>query len=272
MKNLVSIIIPTFNRIALLTTAIQSVVKQSYLNWELLIIDDFSTDATEEIVVSQARGNSRINYYKNPVKGVNNARNYGLLKAKGDWVVFLDSDDELCENMLEVHLKKMELIGPVQLSVSFSKVYYEYNHSVIISDSIYSENLLLDFLIKKVTWPINAAVINRNFLISNGIQFDDKLLNGQDYCFFSSVLSHIPTIEFIPKVLAINHHKEIEPDGVKVSAGNNLEYKLSRLRSRNIALKIALKKLSITELIKFTRYYAKYQLGLIYLIIKDGFR
>lgn len=272
MTNLVSIIIPTFNRMALLPTAIQSVVNQSYLNWELLIIDDFSTDATEEVVVNYAEVNSRIKYFKNPIKGVNNARNHGLLKAKGDWIVFLDSDDELCGEMLETHLSKVNSDKEFQISVNYSKVFYEYNNSIVVSDTIYSDKLLLDFLTKKVTWPINAAVIRKGFLNKHDIKFDPNLLNGQDYCFFLSILIHNPKVSCIPQVLSINHHIEKEPNGVKVSAGDTLKYKISRLRSRNFAMKIAWNKLSFKELTKFIRYYAKYQLGLIYLIIKDGFR
>ncbi|MBN3582534.1 glycosyltransferase family 2 protein [Algoriphagus aestuarii] len=272
MKDLISIIIPTFNRVVALENAIRSVENQTYKNWELLVIDDFSTDSTASLVFEYTKTNPKIKYIKNTSKGANNARNHGLLNSSGEWVIFLDSDDELCVDMIEGHLSAAEAKSPVHMTVSYSKVYYEYNQSEVISDSICSEKLLLDFLTKKVTWPINAAMINRSYLVSKGLQFTPELLNGQDYCFFLSILFYQPTVGFIPKILSINHHKETEPVGVKVSAGNTLKYKLSRLRSRNIAFRIAARRLAPVDFVRFLRYYSKYQLGLIYLILKDGFR
>lgn len=88
---LFSIIIPTYNRAHMISRGIESVINQTYTNWELIIIDDGSTDNTKEVVESY--NDSRIQYYwqKNQERSV--ARNNGIGKAKGDWICFLDSDD-----------------------------------------------------------------------------------------------------------------------------------------------------------------------------------
>ena len=93
---LFSIIIPTYNRAHTLERAIQSVLTQTYQNFELLIVDDGSTDNTNEIVERIA--DKRICYYKKKNEERNIARNFGVSHAQGDYVCFLDSDDYLLPN------------------------------------------------------------------------------------------------------------------------------------------------------------------------------
>ncbi len=98
---LVSVITPTYNRAAYIAAAIESVLAQTYINWELLIIDDGSTDNTTSIVMNYiekekiGRNNSsRISYIKNTEnKGIAYTRNIGLEKARGTYIAVLDSDD-----------------------------------------------------------------------------------------------------------------------------------------------------------------------------------
>ena len=89
----VSVIIPSFNRSTVIARAISSVLNQSYKNFELIIIDDGSTDSTDAVVESFIK-NDKIKYFRQPNLGVSAARNLGASKASGDWLAFLDSDDE----------------------------------------------------------------------------------------------------------------------------------------------------------------------------------
>lgn len=88
---LVSIVMPTYNRENFIIETINSIQKQTYSNWELIIVDDGSTDRTTEIV-NNIR-DERIHYYKQPHFGMEHARNYGLEKARGEFIGFMDSDD-----------------------------------------------------------------------------------------------------------------------------------------------------------------------------------
>lgn len=106
MDNLVSIIMPSYNTQQYIGASIESVLNQTYKNWELIIIDDCSTDDTIT-VVSNYKDN-RIHFYVNEKNiGAAESRNNALKISKGRWIAFLDSDDLWKENKLEEQLKFM---------------------------------------------------------------------------------------------------------------------------------------------------------------------
>lgn len=108
MKNLVSIIIPSYNRSHLIGETLDSVIAQTYVNWECIIIDDKSTDETFTILSTYLKKDNRFIYVSKPSdikKGASGSRNLGLKLAKGEYIQFLDSDDLLAENKLEEQLK-----------------------------------------------------------------------------------------------------------------------------------------------------------------------
>ncbi|HDP68267.1 MAG TPA: glycosyltransferase [Candidatus Marinimicrobia bacterium] len=94
----VSVIIPTYNRGAVLEQAIKSVLNQTYQNYEIIVVDDGSTDNTHRIL--QKYGH-KIRYYSKLHGGVSSSRNFGLEKSEGSWVAFLDSDDYWMPEKLE---------------------------------------------------------------------------------------------------------------------------------------------------------------------------
>lgn len=107
----ISIIIATYNRTWCIERAIESIINQTYPNWELLIIDDGSTDNTRE-VISKYLIDKRIKYFKFQTnRGVNSARNKGLDKMSGEYVTFLDSDDELNKNALKITIDDFQKIN-----------------------------------------------------------------------------------------------------------------------------------------------------------------
>lgn len=106
-EDLVSIITPSFNCGTFIAATINSVLDQTYQNWELIIIDDCSTDNTKDIVTYYT--DSRIKYLKNSVNcGAAVSRNRALREAKGRWIAFLDSDDLWAPDKLEKQIKFME--------------------------------------------------------------------------------------------------------------------------------------------------------------------
>ena len=104
----VSIIIPTFNRAHCLRIAIESVLSQTYNNYEILIIDDGSTDNTKEVLQSYL---SKVHYFYQENKGVSAARNTGIKMASGEWVAFLDSDDFWLPNKLEAQVADVDSVA-----------------------------------------------------------------------------------------------------------------------------------------------------------------
>lgn len=111
MDELVSIIMPSYNTANYIAASIQSVLDQTYPNWELLLVDDCSTDDTDA-VVAPFLSDARIRYLKNERNsGAAISRNRALREAKGRWIAFLDSDDLWYPTKLEAQLKFMQSHG-----------------------------------------------------------------------------------------------------------------------------------------------------------------
>lgn len=111
MSDLVSIIMPSYNTGRFISETIQSVLAQSYIDWELIIVDDCSTDNTDD-VVSKYLVDNRIRYIKNDINsGAALSRNRALREAKGRWIAFLDSDDLWEPKKLEKQISFMQKHG-----------------------------------------------------------------------------------------------------------------------------------------------------------------
>ncbi len=108
MTNLISIIVPIYNTEAFLAKTIESVLAQTYANWELLLIDDGSTDSSSFICEEFAKEDKRTSYYYKTNGGQASARNLGIQKSKGDWIAFLDADDLWLPQKLEHQLKEID--------------------------------------------------------------------------------------------------------------------------------------------------------------------
>ncbi len=120
MNELVSIITPSYNTAAYIAETIESVQAQTYTNWEMIIVDDCSTDDTDN-VVQAFLSDTRIKYLKNNLNsGAAASRNRVLREAKGKWIAFLDSDDLWLPDKLEKQISFMENGG-----YHFSYTYYE---------------------------------------------------------------------------------------------------------------------------------------------------
>ena len=97
---IVSIVMPTFNRASMIGRAIESVMNQNYKYWELLIIDNESTDETVNVVKQYSKDDYRVKYHsvkKSPNKGLSDYLNYGIQNSKGTYIARLDDDDEWCD-------------------------------------------------------------------------------------------------------------------------------------------------------------------------------
>ena len=103
----ISVIIPTFNRKVFICEAIKSVLNQTYKDWELLIIDDGSTDNTKSIIDKYSQSNPHIKYFYQENGGQGSARNLGVKVAAGNWVAFLDHDDIWLPKKLELYISKL---------------------------------------------------------------------------------------------------------------------------------------------------------------------
>ncbi len=122
IDNLVSIIMPSYNTAKFITESIRSVIDQTYTNWELLIVDDCSTDNTDQVVESFLT-DTRIKYFKNEKNsGAALTRNRAMMKAQGEWIAFLDSDDLWMPEKLEKQIKFMREHNYVLSFTEYEKI------------------------------------------------------------------------------------------------------------------------------------------------------
>lgn len=188
LNPLVSIIIPVCNRAGLIGETLDSVLAQTYQNWECIIVDDGSTDDTKSVVQKYVDKDSRFKLYDRPEShkpGGNGARNYGIKMSSGGYIMFLDSDDLLSTSCLSVRITSIlgtDLHFAVFKSASF--IDNIDNNMLKIFNKYYDENLiyLKNFFILNSPWnilcPFYKLRDRKNFLL-----FDENLQRFQDIDF-----------------------------------------------------------------------------------------
>lgn len=181
MTPIVSIIIPTFNRAQYVQEAIQSVQLQGFQEWELIIIDDGSTDNTGEILDRLCLLDKRIHYRKQENRGSGAARNHGLSIAQGQYVSFLDSDDRYLPGGLEALVRAM-VSGQRRLVYGDFVIFDESDktsRAIRAAAPLERPRLALQFLIPRAN-PIlpSATIVQRSALEEIG-GFDESFRTGQ---------------------------------------------------------------------------------------------
>lgn len=121
----VSIIIPSYNFGHHIGETIRSVQEQVYSNWECIIVDDGSTDNTADVAQLAARSDDRIIYIHQGNAGVSAARNAGMAKATGDYLLFLDADDKISKEKLAIQVDVLE--NNPEIDISYSATFYFHN-------------------------------------------------------------------------------------------------------------------------------------------------
>lgn len=164
MKDKVSIITPSFNSEKYITKTIESVQKQTYQNWEMIIVDDCSTDRTCDIVEEFAKFDSRVKLIRQRKNGgAGRARTYALQKSTGRFIAYLDADDIWKPEKLE---KQVEFMN--QYNYGFSCVSYE-----VISDDGTSLNKYV-YMLPKVNY---VGFLTNNLLQTVGIMVDTDIVD-----------------------------------------------------------------------------------------------
>ncbi len=170
LNPLVSIIIPTYNRAHLIGETLQSVLDQTYQNWECIVVDDLSTDNTDEVLKSWTEKDNRFKYFKRhrEPKGAPTCRNIGLDKAEGEYVMFLDSDDLLADFCLERRVKKFKENQNCDF-LAFQSVLFgdSLEQSLFLWNVETNESDLTRFLRTEPLWAICGALYKPNFIKDN---------------------------------------------------------------------------------------------------------
>jgi glycosyltransferase involved in cell wall biosynthesis len=186
---LVSIIIPTYNRAHLIGETLDSVLAQTYTNWECIVVDDGSTDATDELMAKYCAKDSRIRYYHRPdehLPGGNGARNYGFKKSKGEYINFLDSDDLIKPKKLVKQVNRLNGAENVVVCLCKAEIFKE-NGELIRKKTTNFKNLSFfeDYVSRSLDMGTIQPLWRKRFLSSKPILFDENLKRGQEYEFFA---------------------------------------------------------------------------------------
>ena len=179
---LVSVITPNFNKGEFVADCMESVMNQSYENWEMIFVDDGSTDGSDEIAAQLSSQDARLIFQRNRgIKGASACRNQGLHAALGEYIMFLDSDDVLSPDCLQTRVKDAEnhpekdyLVYPMGL---FQR---EVGDTSVISNIPTEEDPLHRFLNRDIVWLISGPFWKKETLKElDG--FDESLHSQQDY-------------------------------------------------------------------------------------------
>lgn len=182
---------PIYNCEKYIKKTIKSVLNLKYKNYELLLIDDGSTDNTENICLSF--NDSKVKYYKKENGGVSSARNYGLNIASGDYVVFLDSDDSLTPDCLDIYLKDMKVSDFTISSYNFERINGEKEKNLIklnqeedLTINIKDFSKYFEYLYNNSFFNSPWAKCYKKDLIN--FEFDINTSLGEDFLFNLSYL------------------------------------------------------------------------------------
>lgn len=193
MRPYFSIIIPVFNGEARLGLTLDSVCRQLFRDFEIVVVDDGSTDNTSGVVAGYCKEDaSRVHYFYKENGGVSSARNLGITKATGIFVTFLDSDDFLDENYLKRMHDVLEgtehgwacCINKENGKVDFGKFTYG------------GERGLLEYILGGGNLPQTACwTLRKSFLVESGILFREDISYTEDYNFFCKYLYYTEIVK-----------------------------------------------------------------------------
>lgn len=181
MQPIISIIVPCYNQAKYLDEALQSVLDQEFTEWECLIINDGSTDDTEEIASYWTERDKRFKYFAKANGGVSDTRNYGIKKASGEFILPLDGDDRIGNKYISEAITIFRNSPETKIVYSNSLLFGAKNQEIVPPDFLY-ENLFIENQI-----PCSAIFRKSDFLKTEG--YNTNMVEGlEDWDFWLSFL------------------------------------------------------------------------------------
>lgn len=194
MRKKVSIIVPCYNAEKFINSCLDSVLKQDFMDWECLLINDGSTDNTLSLLQNYEEKDSRFRVFSKENQGLSATRNMGLSQAKGDYVYFLDSDDYIAENTLSTLLQnedKYDIVTGITVTVNgdgkkISQLQHPKEKNSTFENHKKQEILL--YTIEKGLAPVaQNRLYKKNFLEKNNLFFKNGILHEDELWFFETM-------------------------------------------------------------------------------------
>ncbi len=207
---MVSVIIPCFNQGRYLPEALESVIRQTWADWECIVVNDGSTDDTREVALRFTRRDPRIRYLEKRNGGLSDARNHGLDAARGDLIQFLDADDALLPRKLEAQIEAMRPAeGPVIATCDYFRgapedVLREVNgprHSPRFLTDQHLDELILRWE-TEFSIPAHCFLFSGSLFHDTGIRFDTALPNHEDWDCWMRLFALGPRVVHVDERLA----------------------------------------------------------------------
>jgi len=198
---MISIIIPSYNSAHLICDTLESVLQSTLSYFEIIIINDGSTDNTQDVVTPYL-ADTRIKYIYQHNKGLAGARNTGINAANGEYLVFLDADDLILPNKLHVQSEYLNQHPEIDMVYSLSQWFIEYdlNDTRPVTFPVY-EGDVLDQLIYGNFMHVNSVMVRREKVIAAGL-FDETLRELEDWDLWLRMVLRGSKIGFTPGILS----------------------------------------------------------------------
>ena len=198
-----SIVIPTYNRASLIGTTIESILVQTYPHFELIIVDDGSTDHTEEEV--QKYLSDKVSYYKKTNAERAAARNFGTLRSKGDYINWFDSDDIMYPDNLKVAVDTIiKYNRPEVIVQGFDETDDSGN---ILASNDFKPNINLD-IYKGNLWGNSPVIIRLDIALANPYNEDRDLSASEDYELWMRLAAKYQFYTSLPKTVGYVFHND----------------------------------------------------------------
>jgi glycosyltransferase involved in cell wall biosynthesis len=215
MMPLVSVIIPCYNQGRFLADALDSVLAQTYSQWECVIVNDGSTDETRSVAQRYVRKDPRFRHVELEHRGVSAARNRGLRETSGRYIQFLDSDDVIAPAKFELQLAAVS--SSTRLALAFCDHLYGAEddiHRTIEHHRFYRPRFRMARPIEDIAarWETELSIPMQCFLFDSrlfrerGIFFNEQLSNHVDWDCWMRVFALEPEVFCVPQVLAISRY------------------------------------------------------------------
>ena len=195
----ISVIVPTFNRKDMLSRALLSIFSQSHEPFEVIVVDNGSNDNTQEMLRDEF---PQVRLLLEPEKGVSRARNKGICEATGEWIAFLDSDDEWQPDKLEVQTR--EILGSENIISHTDELWYR-NGVRVNPKNVHKKSggYIFDRCLELCCISPSSVMVKKTLFDEIGY-FDEKLPACEDYDMWLRVCSKYPIL-FVDKPLTIKH-------------------------------------------------------------------
>lgn len=227
---MISIIIPVFNRENLIKQTLDSVLHQTYINWECIIVDDGSTDNTLESIKKYVIKDNRFKFFVRPEnlpKGANSCRNFGFEKASGDFIQWFDSDDIMLEDFLSTKLN--EFTEDLEMVITSG---YFWNSKKKTKEAIELVNSDLHLFEDFIQWKIKIltpSVLFRKSFLNGKKLFDTSIKRGQEAEFFSRIFFNLEKSKFKIKSKYLFLYRQHTDSITSENSSYNSEFKNSSL-------------------------------------------